>query len=65
MTANSTSFIAPDALLAHWQGHRRLTWPAIDAYPEDELFNFSLGGMRPFGGLALECSLWPPPFYER
>jgi len=47
-------FITPDALLAHWQGHRRLTRRAIDAFPDDKLFTFSVGGMRPFGVLALE-----------
>jgi uncharacterized damage-inducible protein DinB len=49
-----TSFITPDALLAHWQGHRRLTRRVIDAFPDDQLFTFSIGGMRPFGTLALE-----------
>ena len=38
------SFITPDALLAHWQGHRRLTRRVIDAFPDDQLFTFSLGG---------------------
>jgi uncharacterized damage-inducible protein DinB len=41
-------------LLAHWQGHRRLTRRVIDAFPEDKLFTFSIAGMRPFGALALE-----------
>lgn len=41
-------------LLAHWQGHRRLTRRVIEAFPEDELFSFSIGGMRPFGVLAWE-----------
>jgi uncharacterized damage-inducible protein DinB len=49
-----TSFITPEALLAHWQGHRRLTRRVIDAFPDDQLFTFSVGGMRPFGSLALE-----------
>ena len=43
-----------DALLAHWQGHRRLTRRVIDAFPDDQLFQFSIGGMRPFGALAME-----------
>ncbi|MDX2150057.1 MAG: DinB family protein [Bryobacteraceae bacterium] len=47
-------FITPAALLAHWQGHRRLTRRVVDAFPEDRLFTFSVGGMRPFGELALE-----------
>jgi len=54
MTATSTCFIAPDALLSHWQAHRRLTRRTIDAFPDDKLFTFSLGGMRPFGELAME-----------
>ena len=54
MSTELTPFITPDALLAHWQGHRRLTRRVIDAFPEDRLFSFSVGGMRPFGALALE-----------
>ena len=41
--------------LASWQGHRALTRRAIDAFPEDKLFGYSIGGMRPFSALALEC----------
>jgi uncharacterized damage-inducible protein DinB len=47
-------FITGEALLEHWQGHRRLTRRVIAAFPEDKLFAFSIGGMRPFGALALE-----------
>lgn len=54
MPSESTSFIPPDALLAHWQGHRRLTRRVIDAFPDDKLFTFSVGDMRPFGALSLE-----------
>lgn len=50
----ATPFITPDGLLSHWQGHRRLTRRVIDAFPEDKLFSFSVGGMRPFGALAME-----------
>ena len=46
--------IPSEALLEHWQGHRRLTRRVIDAFPEDQLFTFSIGSMRPFGALALE-----------
>lgn len=53
-TSPSAVVIAPDELLQHWQGHRGLTRRVIDAFPEDELFKFSLGGMRPFSTLALE-----------
>jgi uncharacterized damage-inducible protein DinB len=50
----SAPFITPDALLSHWQGHRRLTRRVIDAFPDDKLFTFSIGGMRTFGDLSLE-----------
>ena len=50
----SAVVITPHAFLAHWQGHRRLTRRVIEAYPEDQLFSFSVGNMRPFGGLVLE-----------
>jgi uncharacterized damage-inducible protein DinB len=50
----SDTFITPRALLDHWQGHRRLTRRVIGAFPDDTLFTFSLGSMRPFGAMALE-----------
>jgi uncharacterized damage-inducible protein DinB len=50
----SDLIIPADALRRHWQGHRRLTRRVIDAFPEDRLFTFAVGGMRPFGDLALE-----------
>ena len=46
--------ITPDQVLAHWQGHRRVTRRLIEAFPEDALFNFSVGGMRPFAELTAE-----------
>src|SRR6185436_15077029 len=52
--AMPNSFITPEALLQHWQGHRRLTRRVIGAFPDDQLFTFSIGGMRTFGALALE-----------
>lgn len=54
MATDTNRFIAPDGLLAHWQGHRRLTRRVIEAFPDDKLLTFSIGGMRPFGALALE-----------
>ena len=53
-TAAPSLIIPADGLLHHWQGHRRLTRRVIDAFPEDQLFSFSVGGMRSFGALALE-----------
>ena len=55
-TANevATQIVTKDQLLEHWQGHRRLTRRIIEAIPEDKLFSYSIGSMRPFGALALE-----------
>ena len=65
MSTELTSFITPDALLAHWQGHRRLTRRVIDAFPDDKLFAFSVGGMRPFGALAMEMATMAVPMVRR
>src|SRR3569833_772067 len=46
--------ITPEQLIDHWQGHRRVTRRLIEAFPEKELFEFSIGGMRPFAVLAGE-----------
>jgi uncharacterized damage-inducible protein DinB len=48
------SVLTADALLKHWQGHRKLTRRTIEAFPEDKLFTFSVGGMRPFSEMAWE-----------
>ena len=61
MPAETMPFITPDALLAHWQGHRRLTRRVIDAFPEDKLFTFSIGGMRTFGEIAMEIATMGVP----
>ena len=53
-TTPSALVIPAEALLKHWQGHRRLTRRVIEAFPEDQLFRFAIGSMRPFGALALE-----------
>jgi uncharacterized damage-inducible protein DinB len=50
----SDAFITPEALLSHWQGHRRLTRRVIQAFPDEHLFTYSVAGMRPFGTLAME-----------
>jgi uncharacterized damage-inducible protein DinB len=54
MATRGTPFLTPEAALAHWQGHRRLTRRVIEAFPDDQLFSHAVGGMRPFGALALE-----------
>lgn len=62
--SSSTCFISSDALLAQWQGHRRLTRRVIAAFPDDQLFTFSVGGMRPFGELALEMLTMAVPMIQ-
>jgi uncharacterized damage-inducible protein DinB len=51
--ANSVA-ISYDELLRHWLGHRLLTRRVLEAFPEDEFFQFTVGGMRPCSALALE-----------
>jgi Uncharacterized protein conserved in bacteria len=53
-SATSTGVFTSEFLLKHWQGHRALTRRVIEAFPEKELFSFSVGGMRPFAELAME-----------
>ena len=46
--------ITPSELLKHWQGHRALTRRVIEAFPEKEFFEFSIGGMRTFAAMTME-----------
>lgn len=50
---STAPIITSAGLLAHWQGHRRVTRRVIDAFPADQ-FGYSVGGMRPFGELMNE-----------
>ena len=59
--AAQATALTPDALLAHWQGHRRLTRRVIEAFPEDKLATFAVGGMRPFGALVMEMLVMGEP----
>ena len=52
--SSSAVVITPEQLREHWQGHRTLTRRVIDAFPEDQLFTFSVGRMRPFSVMAME-----------
>ncbi|HXE14102.1 MAG TPA: hypothetical protein VN633_18390, partial [Bryobacteraceae bacterium] len=52
--ANKVSVLAPEDILKHWQGHRRVTRRVIEAFPEDKLFTFSVGSMRPFSEMVME-----------
>src|ERR1700722_9297958 len=54
LSTSSLTCISAEALLEHWQGQRRLTRRVIEAFPEDKLFSFSVGGMRPFSVMAME-----------
>jgi uncharacterized damage-inducible protein DinB len=56
MTSSSAAapIMTSQQFLEHWQGHRALTRRVIDAFPEEQLFNYSVGGMRPFSALAME-----------
>jgi uncharacterized damage-inducible protein DinB len=53
-TEKDTPVITAEALLEHWQGHRRVTRRVIEVFPEDKLFSFSLGSMRPFSEMVVE-----------
>ena len=51
--AQTKEVITQEELLHHWQGHRKLTRRVIEAFPEQEFFNFSIGGMRPFAAMVM------------
>jgi len=53
-TAKQQQVISPEQWLDHWQGHRNLTRRMIEAFPEKDFFEFSIGGMRPFADLIKE-----------
>lgn len=53
-TTQIAEIITPAELLKHWQGHRSLTRRVIEAFPEKELFEFSIGGMRTFAEMVME-----------
>jgi uncharacterized damage-inducible protein DinB len=53
-TSTSALVMTPEQFLQHWQGHRALTRRTIAGFPDDKLFSYSIGGMRPFSGFAME-----------
>ena len=53
-TTPATGAIGTDIILNQWLGHRRLTRKVIEAFPEDKIFNYSVGGMRPLAKLMVE-----------
>lgn len=54
MSASNATVITPTQFLEHWQGHRRVTRRFLEKYPEDQLFEFSIGGMRTMGEMMQE-----------
>ena len=50
----SAPVITSDNLLKHWRGHRDLSRRVLAAFPEKELYEFSIGGMRTYNLLAGE-----------
>jgi uncharacterized damage-inducible protein DinB len=56
--------ITSEQLLDHWQSHRGLTRRTIEAFPEEHLLTYSIGGMRPFGKLLGELLRMSVPTLE-
>lgn len=56
--------ITREQLYQHWRGHRELTRRTIEAFPDDQLFTFSIGGMRSFGEMAGELLSMAAPTIE-
>lgn len=48
------SFASAADMLNAWLGHRRLTRRVIEAFPEDKIFDYNIGGMRPFADMIKE-----------
>jgi uncharacterized damage-inducible protein DinB len=53
-STSATPVMTSEQFLQHWQGHRTLTRRTIEAFPDDKLFTYSLGNLRPFSALAME-----------
>lgn len=53
-TTSTKQFMTIEQLLEHWQGHRNLTRRTLEAFPEKELFDFSIAGMRTFSKMIVE-----------
>lgn len=51
---NTQEVISSKDLLLHYIGHRSLTRRVIEAFPEKDLFTFSIGGMRTFAQMTVE-----------
>jgi uncharacterized damage-inducible protein DinB len=53
-TITKPAAISTDILLEQWLGHRKVTRKLIEAFPEDKMFTYSIGGMRTFAQLMAE-----------
>lgn len=53
-STSAENLISKQEMLEHWQGQRRLGRKVLAAFPEKELFEYSIGGMRPYSELAGE-----------
>ncbi|TDS11809.1 DinB family protein [Sphingobacterium paludis] len=51
---STTVILTKAEFLEHWLGHRSLTRRTIEKFPDNELFSFSIGGMRTFADLIKE-----------
>jgi uncharacterized damage-inducible protein DinB len=60
-TTGEVHVVTSDALLQQWLGHRRLTRRVIETFPDDKLFNYSIGGMRTFAQLVTEMLVMGAP----
>lgn len=48
------TLLSPETLWNHWEGHRRLTLRALEAFPEDQLGAHPVANMRSFAELMAE-----------
>lgn len=60
----AANVLTAETLLKQWQGHRKVTRRTIEAFPEDKLFHFEIGGMRPFAEMAWEFIRMAVPIVE-
>lgn len=61
---NLTTILEKEELRLHWQGHRALTRKVIEKFEETDLFEFSIGGMRPFSEMVMELLAIAAPGLE-
>ncbi len=64
MSENTAPYMTDDQVLAYWLGHRGLTRRVIEAFPDDQIETFSIGGMRTFVQLIHEMLHMAVPTME-